>query len=76
MSYYIYRNWVAEKKAVIHRADCGYCNNGKGCHVNPLGDKNGKWFGPFHKLIDAVREASKKYEGRTLKSKKCRCCKK
>ncbi len=75
MKYYIYRNWVAEKKAVIHRADCGYCNDGKGCHFNPLGDRNGKWFGPFNKLIDAAREASKKYKTLTLKSKKCRCCK-
>lgn len=75
MKYYIYRNWVAEKKAVIHRADCGYCKGGKGCHFNPLGDRNGKWSGPYNKLTDAVTEASKKYNNLTLKSKKCRCCK-
>ena len=74
MQYYIYRNWVAEKKAMIHRADCGHCKDGKGCHRHLKGNKNGEWSGPFHKLIDAVREASKKYEGRTLKSKKCSRC--
>lgn len=29
--YYIYENWQAgPRKAVIHRADCGHCNNGRG----------------------------------------------
>src|SRR5436309_2904690 len=30
-SFYIYENWQAgSHKAVIHRSDCPYCNNGKG----------------------------------------------
>lgn len=45
--YYIYENWVAEKKAKIHKASCGFCNNGSGAHKNIHGDRNGKWYGPF-----------------------------
>lgn len=62
MPYYIYRNWVAEKKSVIHKAACGYCNYGKGCHRNPLGNKNGEWSGRFEKLEDAKNDASKSYK--------------
>ena len=45
--YWVYENWVAEKKAVIHRADCGHCREGEGSNPNRLGDKNGCWHGPF-----------------------------
>ena len=57
MSYYIYENWRAENKAVIHTGACGNCNNGKGCHENPLGDANGQWHGPFETLTEAERIA-------------------
>ena len=75
MSYYIYRNWVAEKKAVIHRGDCGYCKDGKGCHRHLRGNDNGEWSGPYGKLSTAEKQASMKYKTRTLKSRKCPCCK-
>ena len=42
MGYRFYENWTAEQKAVVHREDCGHCSFGKGCHDNPLGDKNGR----------------------------------
>ena len=45
--YWVYENWVAEKKAVVHRADCGFCRDGQGSHPNKLGNKNGCWHGPF-----------------------------
>ena len=63
MTYYLYRNWVADKKAVIHRASCGHCNGGKGGHRNLLGDKNGKWFGPYPTIEAAQKEARQTYEG-------------
>ncbi len=47
MNYYVYENWTAEQKAVIHKGSCGYCKDGKGCHENPLGNRNGMWHGPF-----------------------------
>ncbi|HEC93260.1 MAG TPA: hypothetical protein ENI51_09755 [Candidatus Atribacteria bacterium] len=74
MTFYIYRNWVAEKKAVIHRAECGSCNNGKGCHENPLGDKNGKWFGPFETFEDAKKDANKPYKSIYLEVRFCGKC--
>lgn len=40
MAYYVYENWTAEHKAVIHIGTCGFCKEGKGCHENPLGNKN------------------------------------
>jgi hypothetical protein len=42
---FVYENWTAEHKAVIHEASCGSCNPGLGCHANPLGNKNGRWHG-------------------------------
>ncbi len=57
MSYYVYENWTAEHKAVIHRSSCGNCNEGRGCHENLLGNKNGKWHGPFVSLEKARRVA-------------------
>jgi len=39
MSFFIYENWVAEKKAVIHRGECSFCNNGRGIHQNIRGKK-------------------------------------
>lgn len=46
MSYYFYENWTAENKAKIHRAECGFCNYGKGIHPN-ASIRNGQWHGPF-----------------------------
>lgn len=53
MFYYVYENWVAEKKAVIHKESCSFCNNGEGIHQNIHGEKNGKWHGPFDKYAIA-----------------------
>jgi len=64
MRYYIYENWTAKNKAVIHRGTCGYCNEGSGCHSNPLGNRNGKWHGPFDSLEEAKKAAVK--TGRTI----------
>ena len=39
MRYYVYENWTAEHKAVIHKGTCRYCNEGQGCQENSLGNK-------------------------------------
>jgi len=57
MAYYIYENWTAENKAVIHWGNCGFCREGQGCHANPLGTKNGQWLGPYDSLIETQRTA-------------------
>ena len=30
MEYWVYENWTAEHKAVVHSATCGFCNHGRG----------------------------------------------
>jgi hypothetical protein len=57
MTYYIYENWTAENKAVIHKGSCGNCNEGKGCHKNTLRNKNGKGSRPFKSIEEAERFA-------------------
>jgi hypothetical protein len=57
MIFYVYENWTAEHKAVIHIGSCGYCKEGRGCHRNPLGDRNGQWHGPFTTLDEAQKAA-------------------
>jgi len=68
MSYYIYENWVAEKKAVIHRSECGFCKSGSGIHENIHGEKNGKWHGPFDTYSKAKKFAD------NLKNRNVRNC--
>ena len=53
MPYYVYENWRAVSKAVIHSGDCGSCNQGQGCHANPLDEENGRWLGPLESIEEA-----------------------
>jgi hypothetical protein len=66
MTYWVYENWRAENKAVIHHASCGYCNDGRGCHDNPCGNRNGKWHRPFSTYEEAEKTA--KNTGRLVKN--------
>ncbi len=75
MGYYIYRNWRAQKTARIHKAECGQCKMGKGCHLNPRGKENGEWSKRFKNLKDAENDARKLYKGKRLKLKYCKTCK-
>lgn len=54
MEFWVYENWRAYNKAVIHTGICGNCNHGRGCHTNPLGNANGQWHGPFPDLPAAI----------------------
>lgn len=67
--YWVYENWVAEKKAVIHKESCVFCNHGKGKNKNIHGDKNGKWHGEFYRYNDAEEFA------KSLKDREIRICK-
>lgn len=69
MNFYVYENWTAEDKAIIHRDSCGHCNYGRGCHANPLSDKNGKWHGPFESFEGAEKAA--KATGRDCRKHYC-----
>ena len=69
MIYYVYENWTAEHKAVIHRGSCGNCNEGRGCHENPLGNIHGRWHGPFVSLEKARRVAEN--TGKPVREHRC-----
>ena len=71
MSFYIYENWVAENKAVIHRGECSFCNNGEGIHQNIRGEKNGRWHGPFDSYEEA-REVAESLRNREVRG--CKFC--
>lgn len=68
MTFYVYENWRADDKAVVHRADCSFCNSGKGTVRGTLGDVNGKWHGPFESEEKALRYAE------SLHREKTGCC--
>jgi hypothetical protein len=73
--YYIYRNWVAEKKAVIHKGSCSFCNDGKGLQVNSRGNKNGVWSQGYNAYEIAREAAEDPYEGHDdLEVKICSVC--
>ena len=57
MTYWVYENWVAESKAVIHESTCRFCNDGSGTGRNLRGDRNGKWHGAFGSLGEAEAAA-------------------
>ncbi len=45
MAYWAYENWT-HKKAIVHSADCSYCQHGRGVHAES-GPRHGRWHGPF-----------------------------
>jgi hypothetical protein len=42
MSFFIYQNYPNDR-VVIHKGECGHCNEGNGAQRNLLGDQNGLW---------------------------------
>ena len=51
--FYVYENWQAgPPKAKIHRAACGYCNDGRG-RTGEYDPAHGQWYGPFDTLGSA-----------------------
>ena len=69
--FYVYENWAAgPHKAVLHRANCGQCNAGKG---RPSGhDANhSRWHGPYGNLTEA-RTATHQMNGVLIRSE-CKC---
>lgn len=58
MDYWVYENWTAEQKAVIHVAHCSFCNDGRGVHPGST-ERNGRWHGPFSTLPAASQAAAR-----------------
>ena len=71
MRFYIYENWQAgPHKAVIHRMDCGNCNEGLG-KVGGYDRRHAKRYGPYDTLQEA-EWTSTGLRGVEL-HKRCRC---
>ena len=48
--FWIYENWQAgPHKAVIHRGECGHCNQGNGVRGG-YDPSHGQWHGPFETI--------------------------
>lgn len=71
MTFWVYENWVAESKAVIHRGYCGHCNEGKGQNKPKEEGVCGQWHGPYPTYELAYNRA--KSTKRTVKH--CGICK-
>ena len=76
MTYYVHEGRI-RNKAVIHTADCSYCNDGRGLKSDRNPD-NHKWTGPYTNLDEAwqvatatgrrdVRECAKCLTGKVLR---------
>lgn len=55
MNYFVYENWVRDK-AIIHRSDCSFCNNGSGLHGSRT-TKSSTWHGPYESASTAMTRA-------------------
>jgi hypothetical protein len=53
-AFWVYENWTAQgHRATVHRANCSFCNNGRGVHGGGQ-TRNGRWHGPFSSSEDAA----------------------
>lgn len=58
-NYYVYENWL-HNKAIIHKSDCGFCNDGKGRFPDKeYTSKNGHWLEAFKSHQEAKTAAFK-----------------
>ncbi len=69
--YYVYENWQASDKAIVHKASCPYCNNGKGTSRGTEGTAHGKWHGSFKGEDEAYTFAQSLQRDITAKCKHC-----
>ncbi|WP_143523532.1 hypothetical protein [Pararhizobium arenae] len=67
--FYVYENWRRDRGG-IHRAECRYCNFGKGFQAED-GGKNGKWHGPYDRDTASTKANSLNRSG----MKECSVCK-
>lgn len=68
-SYWVYESWP-HNKAIIHKGECLYCQNGQN-RQGTRSDKDGAWRGPFlhpEKAVTAARATKRKI------NRHCRHC--
>lgn len=70
LEYWVYENWTAEHKAVVHAGPCGFCKHGAGTDKRkPRGDANGTWHGPYPTVATADNAARE--TGRPVRRHRC-----
>ena len=70
--FWIYENWQAgPHKAVIHREECGHCNQGNGVRGGS-DPSHGQWHGPYETL-EVAENASLAFQGVSVRTN-CRHC--
>lgn len=62
-TFFVYENWVRDK-AIVHRGDCSFCNEGNGLHGSRT-TKSSTWHGPFDSGASALAAAKKCHRSRT-----------
>ena len=72
MSFYVYENWTAEDKAVIHKGSCGHCKYGCGTDKDKTEGRNGMWHGSYGTYSEALNAAELLTRYETKNCKKCR----
>lgn len=56
--FWVYENWRARgHKAVLHRGQCLFCNDGRGLSGQGTSPDNGRWLGPFENIDQASQAA-------------------
>lgn len=50
-TYFVHESFTRDR-ARIHRAECHYCNSGRGFMAKTSG-RSGRWHGPFRERVDA-----------------------
>jgi len=56
MTYYFY-TYYRNPKITLHRADCGFCNKGKGMQTARSHNGTGRWRGSYSQFEQAVEAA-------------------
>lgn len=67
--YWVYENWI-RNKAIVHRGECGSCNQGSGIH-GARTTKSSTWHGPFESSSLALAQAKLYKRERTEGCKHC-----
>jgi hypothetical protein len=69
MAYWVYENWTIDK-AIVHKAACRFCNDGRGI-LRTYEGHNGLWHGPFKERDLAFSAAAQLNREKTRGCEKC-----
>ena len=70
MAFYVYENCIIDK-AIVHRGECSFCNNGRGIHGRNTSNSS-IWHGPFETAGEAWATAKAWNRDRTDVCSRCK----